>query len=190
MISEKNFIKELRKHNEDALEFVIKRYGNLLKAEIRKTLYSYPDEQEECLYDVFMKIWEHIDSFDETRSSFPNWAVALSRYRAIDYLRKHANKNEVSLDGLLENGDEVLSDIEDSTTDFTEEMEKEAEFKEEMNKLLSSLSPADRELFIKYYVEEISMEELAESTGKSKDYIYNRLSRGRKKIREGREKNG
>ncbi|MBP5192057.1 MAG: sigma-70 family RNA polymerase sigma factor [Eubacterium sp.] len=190
MISEKNFIDELKKHNEDALEFVIKRYGNLLKAEIRKTLYSYPDEQEDCLYDVFMKIWEHIDSFDETRSSFPNWAVALSRYRAIDYLRKHANKNEVSLDGLLENGDEVLTEVEDKSSDFVEEMEKESEFQDELNKLLSSLSPADRELFIKYYIDEISMEELAESTGKSKDYIYNRLSRGRKKIRERRNRDG
>lgn len=190
MINEKNFVKGLKKHNEDALEFVIKRYGNLLKAEIKKTLFNYPDEQEDCLYDVFMKIWEHIDSFDETRSSFPNWAVALSRYRAIDYLRKHSSKNEVSLDGLLENGDEVLSHIEDATEDFTEELDKESEYQDKLNKLLSTLSPADRELFIKYYVEEISMDELAESTGKSKDYIYNRLSRGRKKLRERRDRDG
>lgn len=186
MINENNYLSELRNHNEAALEFVIKRYGNLLKSEINKTLFNYPDEQEECLYDVFMKIWEHIDSFDETRSSFPNWAVALSRYRAIDYLRKHAKNNEVSLEGLLENGDEALTKIEEGTEDFTEKMEQESEFQEQLNELLSPLSPADRDLFIKYYVEEIGMDELCRITGKSKDYIYNRLSRGRKKIKERR----
>ncbi|MCR5213541.1 MAG: sigma-70 family RNA polymerase sigma factor [Eubacterium sp.] len=189
MINENNYLEELKNHNEDALEFVIKRYGNLLKSEINKTLFNYPDEQEDCLYDVFMKIWEHIDSFDESKSSFPNWAVALARYRAIDYLRKHSKYNEVSLEGLLENGDEVLYN-EENTENFTDAIEEESDFQERLNELLSPLSPADRELFIKYYIEEVSMEELERTTGKSKDYIYNRLSRGRKKIKERRDQFG
>ena len=51
-------------------------------------------------------------------------------------------------------------------------------------RLLSCLSPEDRELFMKLYVEEMEPEEVSRQTGMKKDVIYNRVSRGRRKIRK------
>ena len=60
----------------------------------------------------------------------------------------------------------------------------EEELSEEMEEMLSCLSPEDRELFMKLYVDEMEPEEVSRQTGMKKDVIYNRVSRGRRKIRK------
>lgn len=59
----------------------------------------------------------------------------------------------------------------------------EQEFSEETQQMLSCLKPKDRELFLKLYIDEENMEEVSRSTGLTKPVIYNRLSRGKKRIR-------
>ena len=62
-------------------------------------------------------------------------------------------------------------------------MEAADEISEEMEGLLSCLSAQDRELFLRLYVEEESVEEISQSVQLSKPVIYNRLSRAKKKLR-------
>ncbi len=59
----------------------------------------------------------------------------------------------------------------------------EDEISEEVEKMLRYLKPQDRELFLKLYVEEKTVEQVSEETGMKKEMIYNRLSRGKHKIR-------
>lgn len=47
-IGKKNYIKQLRLHNEKALAYVIDEYGGLLMSVIRKHLFYLPEKQEEC----------------------------------------------------------------------------------------------------------------------------------------------
>ena len=86
MITEDNFIHELQRKNEDALEFVVKNYGGLLKAVIHRILFDYPEDAEECLYDAILKIWEHSDSYNG-KGTFESWAAAIAKYAALDRLR-------------------------------------------------------------------------------------------------------
>ena len=60
----------------------------------------------------------------------------------------------------------------------------EKEVNSEVEKMLAYLNPRDRELFYKLYVEEESMTQISHETGMKPEVIYNRLSRGRKKIRK------
>lgn len=60
----------------------------------------------------------------------------------------------------------------------------EKELSEEMEEMLSCLNPEDRELFLKLYVDEMEPEEVSRQTGLKKDVIYNRVSRGRRRIRK------
>ena len=71
-ITEKNYIQQLQLHNEEALIYVIDMYGGLLKAVIRKHLFTMPHKQEECMNDVLLSIWEHAASFDDKKNSFKN----------------------------------------------------------------------------------------------------------------------
>lgn len=173
-IGEHNYIQQLQLQNEDALVYVIETYGGLLKAVIRKTLYLMPGEREECLNDVLLSIWTHIDSFDESRNTFKNWAAAIAKYKSIDYLRKYRQKIQYAEieEVVIPREDLELKRLIDGT------------LSEELEKLLSCLNEEDREIFFKLYVEEKSMDEISKETGMGKAVIYNRLSRGKQRMKK------
>lgn len=172
-IGEKNYIKQLRLHNEKALAYVIDEYGGLIMSVIRKHLFYLPEKQEECFDDVLLKIWQNIESFDENKSTFRNWAAAVAKYQAIDYLRSYRKELQtVNIeDAVIVQEDHALAGM------------IEKEINSEVEKMLECLKPQDRELFYKLYVEEKSMKQISCETGIKQEVIYNRLSRGRKKLR-------
>ena len=55
---------------------------------------------------------------------------------------------------------------------------------EEIEEMLSYLNERDKDLFRKYYLENFDLEEIAMDTNTQVSNLYNRLSRGRKKIKE------
>lgn len=87
-ITEENFIERMKNKDENALEFAIKSYGGLMRSVIHRILYSYPEDAEECLFESIMKIWKHIQYYDESKSTFENWAAGIAKYTALDRLRK------------------------------------------------------------------------------------------------------
>ena len=58
------------------------------------------------------------------------------------------------------------------------------EIEEEIEEMLSYLNERDKDLFRKYYLENFDLEEIAMDTNTQVSNLYNRLSRGRKKIKE------
>ena len=174
-INEENYMDQLQKHNEKALLYVIDEYGGLLKAVISKSLFRMQGYQEECMNDVLLAIWDHIESFQPQKNSFKNWIAAIAKYKAIDYLRKYQKEQmEVPLE--TTECDRIMESKPPAMTD-------EDEISEEMEELLSCLSAQDRELFLRLYVEEESVEEVSQAVQLSKPVIYNRLSRAKKKLR-------
>ena len=55
---------------------------------------------------------------------------------------------------------------------------------EEIEEMLDCLNSRDKELFKKYYLEDFDLEEIAVDTNTNVSNLYNRLSRGRRKIKE------
>lgn len=173
-ITQDNYIEQLKKHNENALFYVIERYGGLLKSIVLKRLRLLINYEEECMNDIFWGIWNNIEYFDESRSTFQNWAAGIARYKAIDYLRKYyKNIQYENIDDMdIPKEDEALSDV------------VEDEISDESDRMLACLNEADRRLFVKLYLEDKDMEQVSEETGLKKEVIYNRVSRGKKKIRK------
>lgn len=77
---------------------------------------------------------------------------------------------------------EVLDDPEECFVNNQRILLKN-ELSEEIEELLNCLIPEDRVLFIKYYLEDEDMSAIEKELGIKSGVIYNRLSRGRKKIR-------
>lgn len=172
-IDEGNFIKQLQLRNESALMYVTDTYGGLIQSVIRKHLYTLPDYQEECLNDVLLSVWNHIDAFNPKKNSFKNWVAAIARYQSIDYLRKF--KENVVQVPLEEAANIPKDDV--AVNDINQVWHDEVEL------FLNCLKPEDRNLFQRLYLDGDSMDEISLSTGLSKQVIYNRISRGRKRIR-------
>ncbi|MGL4911267.1 MAG: sigma factor-like helix-turn-helix DNA-binding protein, partial [Romboutsia sp.] len=73
--------------------------------------------------------------------------------------------------------------VEDENPSYIDTNLVSLEIKEEIESLLSNLNEKDRSLFKKYYLQDISLETIAKESDTSVDNLYNRMSRGRKKLR-------
>lgn len=60
-------------------------------------------EAEEVVQDVFVQIWEKAGTFDGQLGSAFHWALSITRYRAIDRLRKRQRRARL-VDELLQQG--------------------------------------------------------------------------------------
>ena len=172
-INDENVVQQLKRRNEKALYYIIDQYGGLIKSIMQKYLSLFESVHEECLDDVLLSIWNHIDSFDEDKNTFKNWVAAITKYKAIDYQRKYKkyleqrNIENVVVASPIYVENEVLANQLSATSE----------------NMLSHLKEKDQALFIKHYFDDKNVDELAEEMGVKKSVIYNRLSRGRNKLR-------
>jgi RNA polymerase sigma-70 factor (ECF subfamily) len=181
-ISEKNFLKQLRRRDEKALLYVIDQYGGLLHSIVGKHLYTTHDGQEECLNDIFYAIWENIESYNEEKSSFKNWIAGIARYKSIDYLRKYLKTagRHINLEEWVSAGEKACEQQVDDGFLSVEEKH----FSKEMEQMLGLLKPSDQELFLKHFFEEKNLDEISREMGVKKDILYNHISRGKQRIRK------
>lgn len=173
-INEENFIRCLKKKNEKALDYVIDTYGGLIKFIVNKHLYSLQEYHDECINDILLAIWQGIEKYDSEKGDFKNWLAALSKYKCIAYQRKYLN---------LKITYEELESVRLDGEDNIEKSIKEKEIKREIESLLDALKPRDKEMFIRYYINEEKISDIAKSNNVREEVIYNRISRGKKKIK-------
>lgn len=170
---ETNFVKLIREGKEAGIEFVIDTYGPLLASIVKKRLYAVPERVEECMNDVFFGIWKNIDCYDERKGSFVSWAVGVARLEAIDMLRRMRREHQTV----------PLEKLEIAREDGAFEALVSRELSEETEEILGCLSEKDQELFRRIFVEEQEPEEAGKALGMTRDHVYVRLSRGKKKLR-------
>lgn len=168
-ITEENFTEQMKNRDESALEFVLKNYGGLMRSVISRILYSYPEDAEECFFESIMKIWKHIDCYDKTKSTFANWAAGIAKFTALDRLRKLAKIRPTE-------------DIEQLIIEDTEHITDNVLFDEFFAELISCLNDEDKAIFIRIFWLGETVTEAANALGKSQSLLYNRISRGKKKI--------
>lgn len=173
--NESNFVDLIKKRREEGILYVIETYGGLLKGIVKKRLFPWPDRVDECMNDIFFGIWQNIDSFDQEKGSFAGWACGVARLEAIDTLRRM--KREPALTSLedleMEIPQEDPIDLELIDQELSEETEE----------ILKLLSPKDQGLFRRIFMDEEEPESAGKAMGLSRDNVYVRIFRGKKRIR-------
>jgi RNA polymerase sigma-70 factor (ECF subfamily) len=168
-VTDENVVQQIKLKSEETIPYLLKTYGGLLNAIIRRYLNGNPQDIEECIADVIVSIWFHIDSFDSTKNEFKQWIAAITKYRAIDYMRKSETiKKHVSKFEL----DENISSRQDTKQSMYE-----------LSSLLNELNDTERKIFKKYYVEGVPSKEIACEFQVKESWVHNKLSRGRKKLK-------
>ncbi|MGL5329203.1 MAG: sigma-70 family RNA polymerase sigma factor [Peptostreptococcaceae bacterium] len=163
-------IKYIKKKKEVGMEILIDNYRGLVTSVVRKHLGVLVNYEEECVSDVFLSVWDNIKSFDKNKNLLKNWICAIAKYRAIDYKRRYLSKVET-----IDLNDEIY---------YVDTQLIKSEIEEEVKEILSHLSEKDKELFIKYYLQGETLESIAINSNTKVQNLHNRLSRGRKRIRE------
>lgn len=179
MHKDKNsFIKQIKNKNPKGLDFIVNNYSNLVFKITHSVLNSsfHSHHIEECVNDVFLSVWNNIDSFDENKGNFKKWISAISKYKAIDYKRKFFKQSTC----------ECIDKYELSLYD-KENLENNIISKENRKELLSAINEMhdkDREIFIRRYFLYEGIENIAKTFGVNRSMIDKRLSRGRKLLKE------
>lgn len=169
-MDERNFINQIKSSNEEGLNYLLNNYGWIIKTVVSKHLYRLPWYKDECMNDVLLAVWTNIDKYNPQSGPFQNWLAGVAKYTSLNYLRKY--KNEIS-----------HIPIDESLNEVTIEQKVESELHDSFQELIDCLNPEDQQLFTQIFYEEISMDVISEKTGKKKSFLYNRISRGKKKIR-------
>ena len=77
----------LQQGDEEALERLLTHYDGMLRY-IAGGILEAPQDREDCLAQVRLKLWESRGQYDPERSSPATWLTALCRNAAVDHLRR------------------------------------------------------------------------------------------------------
>lgn len=169
-MNKNNFLKNLRKKDPKALEYVFDNYKNL----IFKVSYSVLNNRElskECINEVLFKIWNNIHVYKKGEKEFKSWVIAISRYTAIDILRKEKRQSNVKCS--LEEVGEVL--------DFHKYNSNE-ELPELLLSEIDNLDHVNKEILIKRYILGYKVKEISEQIGINENAISSRIKRFKNKM--------
>ncbi len=166
-IDDKNFISELKNNNPKALEFIINTYCNLVFKIVLNVLGKDNYENvKECVNDIYLLIWNKNHLYNPKKSSFKNWLLAVSKYKAIDYKRSLSRADNLIIEEQI-----LISNIDVENEYILKEK------KEELIELLQCEHELDRELFIRKYILDEDIKSMCKEFNLSKGAIYNRLWR-------------
>lgn len=116
-----------------------------------------PQEAEDLVSEVFLKVYQKLESFDETKSSVSTWVYAITKNTVIDYYRTNRFHSELA---------ETLPAADDLEGDLCHE--------DTLNTLaaaLSSLDERQRDIIILRYYRGLSLKEIAQRMALSYSYI-------------------
>lgn len=134
---------------------------------------SHKEVAEDLSQEIFLKLVEKIESFDETRGRFVVWFWRMARNALVDHYR---SKKETPFSSFEESEVEALSIASAPDLDHQLRYHKVQGF-------LATLADDERELFELRYVAEISYKEIGELLGKSEGALRVAALRIKEKIK-------
>jgi RNA polymerase sigma-70 factor (ECF subfamily) len=146
------------RHNVRVYRFILRLTGNQSLA-------------EDLVSEVFLDVWRQAEGF-EAKSQVSTWLLAIARYKALSALRRRTDE---PLD------DHMAATIED-TADDPETVVGIKDRNSIVQKCLTKLSPAHREVIDLVYYHEKSVDEVAQIVGVPAATVKTRMFYARSKM--------
>jgi RNA polymerase sigma-70 factor (ECF subfamily) len=146
------------RHNVKVYRFIVRLTGNQSLA-------------EDLVSEVFLDVWRQAEGF-EAKSQVSTWLLAIARYKALSALRRRTDEH---LD------DQMAASIED-TADNPEMVVGTKDRNTIVQKCLTQLSPAHREVIDLVYYHEKSVDEVARIVGVPPATVKTRMFYARNKM--------
>ena len=162
----------LLEKNEQGMDALLLHYGPLMRYIIAPILQN-PQDREDCLSEVSMRVWEKIGQFDGEKGSFRAWLTAITRNTALNHARKASGSSA-----------EELSESTPSPELSPEETLLKKERQEALKTALNRLSYKDRLLFYRKYYYRQSTAQIAAELGMTERAVEGKLYRLKKQLRK------
>lgn len=172
-MKERDIIELLLQKNKKGMDALLLHYGPLMRYIIAPILQNSQD-QEDCLSEVAMRVWEKIEQFNQERGSWNAWLTAITRNAALNYTRDTRRHNRV----------EEIPDDTPSPEPSPEELIIQKERQAAVNHALSQLSPKDRMLFYRKYYYLQPTAQIASELGMTERAVEGKLYRLKKQLRK------
>jgi RNA polymerase sigma factor (sigma-70 family) len=98
-ISEVDLIARLRRKDQSALDYLYDHYSSALYGVVYRIL-KKEDTAEEVLQDIFLKVWEKIESYDPSKGKLFTWMINIARNQAIDKTRSKEESKSKKTDDI------------------------------------------------------------------------------------------
>lgn len=146
---------------------------------------NHEQDTLDVLQETYIKIFTKLDQFTyRGPDSFSSWSGKIAANMAVDFLRK---KKPILFTEMEQNGEYGIPefDIEDLSLRYRPEIAYDKkETADIVEKLLNSLSEEQRICTVLYYLQDMSIKEIAKICNCSENTIKSRLYYGRRKIYE------
>lgn len=158
--------------NHEAFVRALTQHERVIRAYIRGAGISRPEDVDEITQEVSLIAWQKFDQLEKVED-FPRWACVIARYRVLEFRRsKYRDRlvlNEKVFDLLME---EALEETKDSEAQLLQ-----------LERCVAELPESSRKLVKTAYGTGASIDELALSTGKKANALYQKLWRIRRLLR-------
>lgn len=172
-MQEREIIDLLIQKNEKGIDALLKHYEPLMRYIINPILPNAED-QEDCLSEITMRVWEKIEQYDYGRGSWNAWLTAVSRNIALNYTRSRSHEHTAG----------EIPENTPSPETTPEEMVIRQERQAALSRALGKLSPKERVLFYRKYYYLQSTAQIASELGMSERAVEGRLYRLKKRLRK------
>lgn len=168
---EQDIIQLLQSRDETGIEALLRHYGPLMRYIIAPILPN-PQDREECLSEVALRIWEKIDLYDPGRGSWNGWLTALTRNTALNRARQLRSMDRADISPDLPAPDPT-----------PEEALLRQEREAALTRALNQLSDKDRLLFYRKYYYLQPTAQIASELGMTRRAVEGKLYRLKKRLR-------
>lgn len=154
-------VMEIRRGDETAMACFYDRYARVVYSVLLRVLH-HPSSAEDLLEEIFLDIWLDPDRMLAVRGNLGGWLAVTARNRAIDALRRRAQR-------------EAIPDISMAVMyDLGSETERQT-LAASTRAAVAQLAPEQRRIFAMAFFDGLSNKEIAEIVGETDSVVKMRM---------------
>lgn len=139
--------------NKQDIEIIYTQYCDKVSRFVRSKIH-YPNDVEDIVQTVFLKVYSNLDKYDEIKASFSTWIYIITHNTVYDYLK---DKRDHPVIELIENTVYSAEEPDDSLLN--------QEALEELARALQKLPQNQRDIIILIYYKNLDRRKVAEMFG-------------------------
>ena len=178
MLVDFDLIERARSGEDEAFNRIVQAYRKRILGTIAR-LIGRPDDVEDVGQEVFLRLYYSLDQL-RTPEVFEPWLYRLTVNAAYDYLRRQKRRPESRMADLSEQQVSMADAVAGGKQ--SDEEQRRAKIREQVNSLLSNVSEEDRILLMLKEVEGLSLKELEKIYKVNENALKVRLFRARQRV--------
>lgn len=172
-LTDQDIILKIKKGDTESFRLLVERYQHMIFTTASKILKNRQDA-EEVSQDIFLKAYTSLKDF-RGEAKFSTWLYRIAYHKCLDHLKKKRAVATSSIDALAEN---FQPGYKDSGLEKLEEIER----KQFVKAAIEALPGDDGWIVTMFYLEELSLKEIAQITGRNPNSIKVKLFRSRDRL--------